>query len=147
MSAVTSIAAPSMLLLLAVTARAQVPRLPCFRPDSGKIAYSRFDTASDGDVSGQEFSFAVQAGRLVGWRRHAAGEMGSEERLDSLRASPAGDSLFFTLRADAYSRHSYRVRVTCRAISGTAVLFRSATNPAGQTVQLRLRRARPVAGP
>ena len=130
---------------VAIKQAPQVPRLACFSPDSGRIAYSRFDSASDGDVSGQEFAFAVQGGHLLGWYREAAGEIGPAQPLDSLQVGPTGDSVFFA-QMDLSSSDSYRLRVTCRSLRGTALLFRSATY-AGKRVQFMLRRARPVAAP
>jgi hypothetical protein len=130
---------------VAIKQAPQVPRLACFSPDSGRIAYSRFDSASDGDVSGQEFAFAVQGGHLLGWYREAAGEIGPAQPLDSLQVGPTGDSVFFA-QMDLSSSDSYRLRVTCRSLRGTALLFRSATY-AGKRVRFMLRRARPVAAP
>jgi hypothetical protein len=124
---------------------ARLPRPACFSPNSGRIAYSRFDTASDGDVSGQEFAFAVQNRRLVGWYRQAAGEMGLARPLDSLEVGPAGDSLFIVVSKSDYS-NAYRFRVTCRSLRGTAQLFRTAKSQ-GQVMPLMLRRARAVARP
>ncbi len=124
---------------------ARLPQLSCLSPDSGWIAYSKFNTASDGDVSGQEFAFAVQQGRLVAQYRRATGEIGTARPVDSLQLGASGDSVRIVLIRSDYS-NVYRFRVTCRSLRGTAQLFRTAKSQ-GQVMPLVLRRARPVRGP
>ncbi|HTX55414.1 MAG TPA: hypothetical protein VMD08_18570, partial [Candidatus Baltobacteraceae bacterium] len=137
------------ILWLAGAAHLQQParllRLTCFSPDSGWIAYSKFNTASDGDVSGQEFAFAIQQGRLVARYRRAAGEIGTAHPVDSLQVGASGDSVRIVVIRSDYS-NVYRFHVTCRSLRGTAQLFRTAKSE-GQVTPLVLRRARPTRGP
>src|SRR5439155_1558134 len=123
-----------------------VPRLPCFKPDSGRIAYGTIGTASDGDRSGVQFSFETQGGRLLGWVRDARGGLPPEHPLDSLAVSSRGDSLYFSYLSDSETRYSYVARVTCGRLRGKARLFQTASY-AGQVIAVTLPRATWISKP
>jgi len=103
-------------------------------------------TAADGDVSGVQFSFAVERGRLRGWVRDAAGEVPPERSLDTVRVTGHGDSLYFSYRGDTGEEYSYRVHATCQGLQGTARLFQTGSSP-GVLKEFVVRRAKWIAKP
>jgi hypothetical protein len=144
---------PQILLALSLSARLVLaqgsvhsPKLPCLSPDSGRVAYGSVVTSpQDGDQSGVQFSFAIQQGRLKGWVRDARGEMPPEGALDTLAIGTTGDSLFFGYRTDD-TWYIYRVRITCRQLTGEARLFVTA-HSLRKLVPISLRRAEWISKP
>jgi len=121
-------------------------KLPCLSPDSGRVAYGSIVTSpQDGDQSGVQFSFAIQEGRLKGWVRDARGQMPPEGALDTLSIGTSSDSLFFGYRTDD-TWYIYRVRITCKQMTGEARLFVTA-HSLGKLVPITLRRAEWISKP
>ena len=113
--------------------------LPCLERDSGYIAFGRIRTSpEDGDESGVQFVFSQSTDTLRAWIREAKGEAGPERPVDSL-AVLGGDSVLVIWRP-SNTTYTYRFHLTCRRMSGTAVLFQTPTYP-GQLVTLLERRA------
>ena len=118
-----------------------MPKLPCLKADSGRVAYGEIVTSEDGDWSGVQFSFDVRTGRLRGWVVDARGGLPPEQRLDTLAVRAHGDSLYFAYYSDTRTKYTYWVRVTCQSLVGTARLFETATD-SGEVHKVRLKRTR-----
>ena len=118
-----------------------MPQVPCFKADSGRVAYGEVVTSEDGDWSGVQFSFDVKTGRLRGWVVDARGGLPPEKRLDTLIVRAHGDSLYFAYYSDTKTKYSYWVRVSCQSLVGTARLFQTATD-SGEVHKVRLKRTR-----
>jgi hypothetical protein len=113
--------------------------LPCLAADSSPIAFGQIRTAPETqDESGTQFVFAQPRDTLLAWMREAAGEAGPERAVDSL-AIVGRDSIVIVWRPHT-TTYTYRFRLTCRSISGTALLFQT-TDYEGQLVDLDERRA------
>ena len=144
---------PQIALILCLSARLLLAQdsehfrsLPCLSPDSGRVAYGSIVTSpQDGDQSGVQFSFAIQQGRLKGWVRDARGETPPERALDTLTVGRSGDSLFFGYRTND-SWYIYRVRITCKQLTGEARLFVTA-HSLGKLVPITLHRAEWISQP
>lgn len=77
--------------------------------------------------------------------RDARGETPPERALDTLTVGRSGDSLFFGYRTDD-SWYIYRVRITCKQLTGEARLFVTA-HSLGKLVPITLHRTEWIAKP
>ena len=118
-----------------------MPKAPCFKADSGRVAYGEIVTSEDGDWSGVQFSFDVRTGRLRGWVVDARGGLPPEKRLDTLAIRAHGDSLYLAYYSDTRTKYTYWVRVTCQSLVGTARLFETTTD-SGEIHKVHLKRTR-----
>ena len=143
----TLCATSAVLSRLAVLQRPTgVPAPPCFRSDSGRIAYGNLTISVDGDWSGVQFSFAVTDGTLHGWVVDARGGLPPERALDTIAVNSRRDSIYFSYHSATNTKYSYRMRVTCAWLQGKARLFQTRTD-SGEVVSMRLKRTRSVYGP
>ena len=123
---------------------ASVPSLPCFSAESGGIAFGRMVTSSvDQDVSGLQFSFEVDSGRLRGYIRDAAGEVPPRRSLQDLHFDSTTDTLSFVFEDSPNDRSLYRYHVSCQRLTGGGRLFVAPTDT-GVVVRDTLPRAAPI---
>ncbi len=123
------------------------PPLPCFRTDSGTVAFGKMTTSpADQDVSGVQFSFEVRAGRLLGYVRDASGEVPPRRPLQQLHFDAGTDTLSFVYVDSPTTRDSYRYHVSCDKLTGVARLFMTPTDT-GVLVHDTLPRAAVITAP